>query len=134
MVNTATSLVDKSYFDKLSKHDSDEICKSALCKYDDESKSYTLLAWGDKYVIRPHEFRIDFLGEKNSSPQELFYLVVIFYLLNTKEIRIKNYLRPDIRLCIILISGIIAMFLFKAKFGFSTDLFFIMPPAFLKRG
>ena len=90
MVNNATSLVDKSYFDKLSKYDPKEICHRTPCKYDDANKSYTLLAWGDEYVIYPDEFRIDFIMKNNSSPNELFYLVVIFYLLNTKEIIIKN--------------------------------------------
>ncbi|MCK5312589.1 MAG: DUF3786 domain-containing protein [Desulfobacteraceae bacterium] len=85
-----TSLVDKSYFDKLSKRDPDEICQRTPCKYNDVNKSYTLSAWGNEYAIYPHESRIDFLGKKNSSPHELFYLVVIFYLLNIKEIRIRN--------------------------------------------
>jgi hypothetical protein len=37
--------------------------------------------------------------------------------------RTRSILKPDIRLCVTLISGIIAVFLFKAESGFAPDLF-----------
>ena len=90
MVNNMTSLVDKSYYEKLSGQDPKDICAMTGCEYDGAKRSYTISAWGDKYVIFPDEFRMECISKSNSTPHEYFYLFVIYYLLNIKEVNVKK--------------------------------------------
>jgi Domain of unknown function (DUF3786) len=91
MADNITNLIDKSYFDELSGRNPDEICRLASCRYENVTKSYTLSAWGDDYLICPEEYRIDCIKQNNSKPHEYFYLFLIYYLLNTK----KNNSKPE---------------------------------------
>ncbi|MCK5098545.1 MAG: DUF3786 domain-containing protein, partial [Desulfobacteraceae bacterium] len=90
MINNTKSIVDMAYFKELAELDPNDVCCRTSCKYDDVSKTYTLSAWGDEYIIYPHEFKIDCIKKNNSDPHEYFYLFIIFYLLNIKTIKIKK--------------------------------------------
>jgi hypothetical protein len=90
MVDNNTNIVDKIHFDKLAKCDPVDICKQMLCRYDDKNKKYYISVWGDDYIIDPHAYKIDCTKGGNYDPHELFYLFVIFYLLNFKDIKIKD--------------------------------------------
>jgi hypothetical protein len=90
MVNNTTSIVDRTYFDQLAKKDSKALCRQTPCKYDEENKKYTISVWGDDYNIYPHEFKIDCIKKGYWDPHEFFYLFIIYYLLNFKDVKIKN--------------------------------------------
>ena len=90
MDNNNANIVDKIHFEKLASCDPDDVCKQTLCKYDDVKKKYTISVWGDDYNIYPHELKIDCNKSGTSKPHELFYLFVIFYLLNFKDVKITN--------------------------------------------
>lgn len=90
MIKNNTTIVDKIHFEDLAKCDPVDICRQTLCKYDDVNKKYTMSAWGDDYNIYPSEFKIDCIKSGNYDPNELFYLFVIYYLLNFKDIKITK--------------------------------------------
>ncbi len=89
MDSNSTNIIDKSYFESLTKLDPDDLCQKALCRYDKEKKSYTILVWGNEYTIFPQELKIE-CSDGKFNPHELFYLFVIFYLLNLKDVKVKN--------------------------------------------
>lgn len=81
-----TDMIDKIHFKDLAEQNPEDICRRALCRYHDEGKYYTLSAWGDKYAIYPHEFRIDRISNNSHPPHEYFPLFIIHYLLQSKDI------------------------------------------------
>jgi len=85
-----TNSIDGIYFQELAKEDPKDICKRALCKYDYENRFYTLSVWGDEYAIYPHASKIDRITNNFQRPHDFFYLFIIYYLLNSKEIEIRN--------------------------------------------
>lgn len=85
-----THSIDKIHFQDLAEKDPEDICRRALCKYDDEKKFYTLSVWGDDYAIYPHEFKIDRMTRNLPEPHDYIYLFIIHYLLKSKEIEISN--------------------------------------------
>ncbi|MBW2266808.1 MAG: DUF3786 domain-containing protein [Deltaproteobacteria bacterium] len=78
--------IRKNYFQELAGQDPEDVCRRALCKYDDVKKVYTLPVWGDEYAVYPHEFKVDRISKNVQSPHEFFYLLIIYYLLNSKII------------------------------------------------
>lgn len=78
--------IDKIYFQELAAQDPAAVCRRAKCQYDPGAKCYTLPVWGDDYVIRPFESRIDRITDNCQSPHEFFYLFIIYYLLKAKDI------------------------------------------------
>ncbi|MBI4620172.1 MAG: DUF3786 domain-containing protein [Desulfobacterales bacterium] len=85
-----TNSIDIIYFQELSEQDPKDVCRRALCKYDEVNKFFTLSVWGDEYVIYPHELKIDRISKNVQSPHDYFYLFIIHYLLKSKEIDICN--------------------------------------------
>lgn len=81
-----TNSVDKVYFQELAEQDPKDICRRTLCKYDDNNHSYILPVWGDDYAIIPNELKIDRDTTNSQGPHDLFYLFIIYYLLNSKEL------------------------------------------------
>ena len=85
-----TNSINKIHFQELAKQDPVDVCRRALCKYDDVKKFYTLSVWGDEYVIYPHKFKIECISKNHQSPHEYFYLFIIHYLLKSKDIEISK--------------------------------------------
>ena len=85
-----TNSINKIHFQELAKQDPVDVCRRALCKYDDMKKFYTLSVWGDEYVIYPHKFKIECISKNHQNPHEYFYLFIIYYLLKSKEIEINK--------------------------------------------
>ncbi|MFH2046894.1 MAG: DUF3786 domain-containing protein [Pseudomonadota bacterium] len=83
-------VIDKSYFTKLAGKNPKDICQKEFCKYDEVNKNYTLSVWGDKYILYPHEYKIECIGTTIKRPHEYFYLFIIYYLLNSKQIEVSN--------------------------------------------
>lgn len=88
MSNSNINLVDKIFFEDLADLNPQDVCTRASCKYDDKNKAYILSVWGDEYIVYPYELRIDCIQDGNTQPHEYFYLFIIFYLLNLKEIKV----------------------------------------------
>ena len=85
-----TGLIDRIHFQDLSKQDPKDVCRRALCKYDDTNMFYSLSVWGDEYRIFPHQFKTDCTNKNMQSLHDYFYLFIIHYLLKSKEIEIFN--------------------------------------------
>ncbi|MEW6615818.1 MAG: DUF3786 domain-containing protein [Thermodesulfobacteriota bacterium] len=85
-----TTSIDTILFRDLAKQDPKDVCRRALCEYDDGKKYYTLSVWGDDYVIYPHQFKIDRITTNFPSPHDYFHHFIIHYLLKSKEIEIYN--------------------------------------------
>jgi len=85
-----TDLIDKIHFQELSKQDPKDVCRRALCKYDDINELYILSVWGGEYGIFPNQLKINCMGNKTQSLHDYFYLFMIHYLLKSKEIEISN--------------------------------------------
>ena len=78
-------LIDKIFFRELAKKDPKDVCRRAICQYDDFVKSYNIKIWGQEFAVFPHEYKIDCIGKNNiQAPHEYFYLFIIHYLLTAK--------------------------------------------------
>ncbi|WP_372677399.1 DUF3786 domain-containing protein [Desulfosarcina sp.] len=80
-----TELIDIIHFEELSRRDPIDVCRRALCKYDDMNESYTLSAWGDDYRIFPNQLKISCMGNNSQRMHDYFYLFMIHYLLQSRE-------------------------------------------------
>ena len=80
-----TNSIDAIYFKELAEQNPEDVCKRALCRYDDIKKCYVLSVWGDEYAIYPYELKIDRLSKRFQCPHEYLYVFIIHYLLKLKE-------------------------------------------------
>jgi hypothetical protein len=86
-----TNLIDRIYFEELSGQNPIEVCRRALCSYDDIDKFYSISVWGKLYKIYPHQFLIKYITKtKHERLHPYFDLFVIHYLLKAKEIEPGN--------------------------------------------
>lgn len=85
-----TGIVDDIYFKGLAEKDPLDLCKRALCRYDDEKKCYVVSVWGDEYEIFPHERRIDLPDKTVQKPHEYFPLFIVYYLLKLNGIEVTG--------------------------------------------
>ncbi len=83
-----TNSIDAIYFKELAEQNPEDVCKRALCRYDDLKKCYNLFVWGDEYAIYPLELKIDRLSKRFQCPHEYLYVFIIHYLLKSKEIEL----------------------------------------------
>lgn len=79
-----TGIVDDIYFKELAEKGRLDICKRALCRYDDKKKCYVISVWGDEYELFPDERRIDLLNKTIQKPHDFFYLFIVYSLLKSK--------------------------------------------------
>ena len=85
-----TSLIDKSYFRELAKSDPENVCRRALCQYENDTHSYLLSVWGEDYLVNPSGFIIKRLGLRSADIDDLMGLFIIYYLLKCKNVEIEN--------------------------------------------
>jgi len=85
-----THSVDAVYFKELGEQNPEDVCRRALCRYDDVKKCYTLSVWGDEYAVHPYEQTIDRISRNFQSPHEYFYLFIMHYLLRSEETELCN--------------------------------------------
>lgn len=88
--NIMTDLIDRFYFEQLSEQDPADVCRRALCSYDDSDMSYTLPVWGDLYKVSPHRFSVECIKQNNERLHSYFDLFTVHYLLGAKEIEFAN--------------------------------------------
>ncbi len=80
-----TNLIDAISFKDLAEQNPEDVCRRALCRYDDIKKCYILSVWSDEYAIYPHELKIDRLSKRFQNPHKYLYVFIIHYLLKAKE-------------------------------------------------
>jgi len=85
-----TKLIDPTYFQELADQPPEDICRRALCRYDETTRAYVVDAWADEFTIHPHEQKIDRMTNNDREPHKYFHLFIIYYLLRAKEIKISN--------------------------------------------
>jgi hypothetical protein len=83
-------LIDKVYFQELSEQNHIDVCRRALCSYDDTNKFYTVSVWGTLYKIYPHQLRIEQVTEGHARFHPYLGLFVVHYLLRAQEIEPAN--------------------------------------------
>lgn len=83
------NLIDDRYFQELSEAPPNDICRNAGCKYNKDTKTYSMIVWGDKFIINPAEKTIKNVSD-NFISHDYFALFVIYYLLNAKETIMQN--------------------------------------------
>jgi hypothetical protein len=79
------NLIDPIHFEDLARQNPEDVCRRALCGYDDAKKCYILSVWGDEYAIYPYAFKIERITENFPAPHEYLYIFIINYLLKGKE-------------------------------------------------
>jgi hypothetical protein len=84
------NLIDPIHFEDLAGQTPGDVCRRALCRYDDAKKSYILSVWGDEYTIYPYAFKIERITENFPAPHEYLYIFIINYLLKAKEIGLSQ--------------------------------------------
>ncbi len=121
------SSVDKILFEDLARENPEDICRRALCGYDNEKKCYKIFAWGDEYIIYPEEYKIDLISNNPEPPHKYFNVFIINYLLQSKDIKTYNewISENDIPGGINFFSGPheIPAYLITEKFGDDVDRF-----------
>lgn len=83
-------LIDRIYFQELSEQIPKDICRRAVCSYDDMKKNYAISIWGDLCRIYPDQCMIEWYNEKHESLHSYFDLFVVHYLLKAKEIELAG--------------------------------------------
>jgi hypothetical protein len=83
-------IINKIHFQELADQLPEDVCKRALCTYNEKDLYYTIFAWGDHYSIFPRENKIIRVSINLPEPHEFFTLFIIQYLLRSKEIALSN--------------------------------------------
>lgn len=83
-------IIDKIFFQKLSGENPREVCKRALCSYDDSERCYTLDIWGEPFRICPDRYSVSRIRENHEPLHFYFDLFAVHYLLFAREIDPEN--------------------------------------------
>lgn len=76
---------DPVLYRDLADKDPDDVCRRALCRYDQETKTYRLDLWGDTWSVMPHENRIERLKAALPEPVEYLGIFIVNYLLQIQD-------------------------------------------------
>lgn len=82
--------VDISLLRELAKRDSVEVCKRALCRYDDKNQIYYLSYWGDDYRVSLRNSSIERITSNRPEPHEYFGVFLVNYLLQITSVPLSN--------------------------------------------
>jgi len=85
-----TEIIDPSYFAKLAEADPAELCRHGRCRYLADEGRYALDLWGDRYLIDPAACKIEHIATTGPLPHQYFELMVVYYLLRSKDIRLTG--------------------------------------------
>lgn len=79
-----TEIINPKHYDELAKLDPADVCKRAVCMYDDLNNCYTLNVLGSDYVIYPKKQTIE-CADHPDPPKDFLSLFAIHYLLTCVE-------------------------------------------------
>ncbi len=85
-----TYQLDREYFQKLSKMDPSEVCRSAICSWRHDQGCFELDVWGHLYAVYPKRFEIAACDPASPPVNTAISLSTIFYLLKAKEVLLKK--------------------------------------------
>lgn len=81
-----TDTIDNTFFRDLAGKKPEDVCRRAGCHYDDEKKCYSLSVLGRKYVVFPHDFRVECIDAPDQAVGEYLSLFIIHYLLTSRSV------------------------------------------------
>ena len=79
--------VDHNYYQELADTSPDQICRNNRCRFDPISQIYSLVIWGEEFIVDYSGKKVERTGTALPVPHEYFYLFVMYYLLLPKEIK-----------------------------------------------
>lgn len=85
-----TTYIDSNYFVELAKAVPTDICRNDRCSYDATSESYSVVFWGDEYVVDLRHGKIERTSQTVPPPHAYFYLFIIYYLLLPQDILLQG--------------------------------------------
>ena len=85
-----TDYINKLYFQELSDKNSEEVCRRAMCAYDDTKKNFEISIWGDIFKIYPEQGIIECDNKKHEGLHPYFDLFIMHYLLKAKAMELAN--------------------------------------------
>lgn len=85
-----TSHVDRIYFEELAAAEPSDVCRRALCRYDEGNHCYMLPIWGDEYAVCPHGFSVRRLNHQMGCAHAYLDLLIVHYLLHARAIDVIN--------------------------------------------
>jgi hypothetical protein len=78
------------HYEDLAKMDPEDVCRRALCDYDQEAQCYELMVWGDVYQVYPQDGKVRCMSEKDHPANSYFPIFIVHYLLTIGEAEIEN--------------------------------------------
>lgn len=89
---TPRYMVDAASFKELAEKIPEDVCRRALCRYDQIEKCYIVSVWGDEYAVYPYDLKIERIKieSKITHIHDYFYIFIINYLLQVKDIKITQ--------------------------------------------
>ncbi len=85
-----TDIIDKLFFQKLAGENPREVCRRALCSYDDSERCYNVDIWGDLFRVCPDLCSVSRIHEKQEPLHVYFDLFAVHYLTGAREINLEN--------------------------------------------
>ncbi len=85
-----TDLVDHTYFTQLAQQDPADVCRRALCAYDEAAGTYAVTMWGKQYAVDPGKAEIFCVSQEHEPLHSYFDLFLVHYLLGVQEIQPAN--------------------------------------------
>ena len=81
-----TRSVDACHFEDLAGMNPEDVCRRALCAYNNTDGCYTLSVWGEDHKIYPAQSRIVRVRDGREDINILFGLFIVQYLLTARDI------------------------------------------------
>lgn len=78
-------MIDPIHFQDLAEKDPADVCRRALCRYDEVERKYTVSVWGEDIAIFPHRSIVESMADKPHHREDVFHLFAIHYLLGAQE-------------------------------------------------
>ena len=79
-------LIDLKFFQELATQDPLDVCRRAVCTFNDTEMFYTVPLWDQHYKVYPQQCRVEATGGNPEKLHPYFELFLVHYLLRAKEI------------------------------------------------
>jgi hypothetical protein len=79
-------LIDLKFFQELATQDPLDVCRRAVCTFNDTEMFYTVPLWDQHYKVYPRQCRVEATGGNPEKLHPYFELFLVHYLLRAKEI------------------------------------------------
>ncbi len=78
------------HYEDLAKMDSEDVCRRALCRYDQETQCYKLDVWGDSYSVYPQEGVVRCHSSDDHPANSYVAIFIVHYLLSIGEADVEE--------------------------------------------